>query len=174
MFGCLRRDKRARVGMSMEEVLALNEELVNQNSELEASLATTQQELRALQLQCNVAREKFGQAMNDLVEVQEHFNTLVQESARTQLVIQDLRRTNADLLDVEQQRFEAMRQQLEHRCRVYVETIQRLALDLGEQANRTRDYEFICRSFAQAREYIATHEYTESAVLLMAMIRGRR
>jgi predicted nuclease with TOPRIM domain len=160
--------------MSMEEVLALNEELVTQNSQLEASLAAAHQQIHALQGRDYEAMEKFQAAMSELVVVQEHFTTLVQESARTELAIQDLRRTNAEAREAERQRYEAMRQHLEYRCRVYVETIQRLALELGQQANRTADYEFICRSFAQAREYIATHEYTESAVLLMAMIRGRR
>ena len=115
----------------MEEVLALNAELADRSSELEANLATTQQELRALQCRNDEAVEKFEEAMEELAEVQGHFEILVQESAQTQLVIEDLRRTNAE-------RYEAMRQQLEHRCAVYVETIRRLALELGAGGPHTR------------------------------------
>ena len=147
----------------MEEVLALNAELVAQNSELEAKLAVALTENRALHECQEQAKTVFANALGQLMEVKGLFDNLVRENAQTQLVVQELRRTNA-----------MVQQQLEHRCAVYVQTIQRLAVELGEQADRTRDYEFICRSFQQAREYILNREYTESAVLLYAMIRGRR
>ena len=176
MFGfCNRRhSKRARVGMSMEEVLALNAELVERNSQLEAILTATHREVCDLQRARDAALDVFEAGMKDLALVQEQFETLVREIASTKAAHEALLQTNAEITEIQRQRFDIERRQLEHRSAVYVDVIRRLAGELQEQAVRTNDYEFMTRCFQQARDYILQRDYTESAILLYAMVRCRQ
>ena len=150
MFGC---SKRSRVEGSADEVRVHNRRLAEA---LQAALAVVEEQnarIEVLEGAIEETHDELEQMTNRMPEMEADFQRL-----RNAVTASEAARQNAERLNG-----------------VYVDTIRRLAHNLGLEAERTRNLEFISHQFAQARAFIFANHYTESAILMLAhLVRDRR